>query len=100
MPISMEFLRGVLGLIGIGCAYMAGRAVVAVRRGWHKPARLYAWSLRAIVCLAAIAFRNPLDTTDLVVWALAAVVFSAALWHTSREKPSEDLTETIFPDES
>jgi hypothetical protein len=96
----MEFLRGVLGLIGVGCAYMAGRAVITVRRGWHKPSRLYGWSIRTILCLLAIAFRNPLDLTDLIVWALAAVAFSAALWHTSREKPQEDLTSTIFPDES
>jgi hypothetical protein len=100
MPVSLEFLRGALGLIGIGCAYMTGRAVITVRRGWHKPSRLYAWSLRTALCVAAIAFRNPLDFTDVAVWALAVVAFSAALWRASREKPPEDLAHTIFSDES
>ena len=98
MPVSMEFLRGVLGLLGIGCAYMTGRSAVAVRKGWQKPGRLYGWIIRAVLCLAAMAFRFPLDFVDILVWALAAVAFSAALWNTSREKPEEDLTSTIFPE--
>ena len=98
MPVSMEFLRGVLGLLGIGCAYMTGRSAVAVRKGWQKPSRLYGWIIRAVLCLAAMAFRFPLDFVDILVWALAAVAFSAALWNTSREKPEEDLTSTIFPE--
>jgi hypothetical protein len=100
MPVSMEFLRGVLGLIGVGCAYMAGRAVIAVRRGWQKPSRLYGWSLRTVLCVAAVAFRNPVDETDLIVWGLALAAFLGGLLQTSREKPHEDLTPTIFPDES
>jgi hypothetical protein len=31
----MEFLRGALGLIGAGCAYMAGRSAAALRKGWQ-----------------------------------------------------------------
>ena len=54
MPVSTEFMRGVIGLIGIGCAYMVGRSVVAVRKGWHKPSRLYGWLIRTAVCLAAV----------------------------------------------
>src|ERR1039458_6565578 len=40
MPVSMEFLRGVLGLIGAGCAYMMGRSAAAVRRGWQKRSKI------------------------------------------------------------
>jgi hypothetical protein len=46
-----------------------------------------------------VAFRYPLDLIDAVVWTLAAVAFSAALWETSRKKKHEDLSQTIFPDE-
>jgi hypothetical protein len=52
-----------------------------------------------VLCFAAVAFRHPLDFADVAVVALAAVAFSAAVWNTSREKPPEDLTHTIFPDE-
>ncbi|HEX3742878.1 MAG TPA: hypothetical protein VHW09_03075 [Bryobacteraceae bacterium] len=94
----MEFLRGVLGLLGIGCAYMTGRAFIAVRKGWQKTSRLYAWIIRSLLCLVAVAFRFPLDFVDMMVWALALVAFSSAMWSTSREKPHEDLTSTIFPE--
>ena len=95
----MEFLRGILGFIAIGCAYMTGRTVAIVRKGWAKPPRLYGWVLRLTVCLGAVAFRHPVDTADVAVWALSAVAFGAALWDHSRQKEEEDLTHTIFPDE-
>lgn len=94
----MEFLRGVLGLLGIACAYMTGRSAAAVRKRWQKPARLYGWILRSVLCLGAMAFRFPVDFVDLLVWALAAVSFTFAFWGTSRQRPQEDLTNTIFPE--
>ena len=94
----MEFLRGVLGLLGIASAYMTGRSVIAVRKGWQKVSRLYGWIIRGVLCLLAMAFRFPIDFVDVLVWALALVAFSAALWSTSRHKPEEDLTRTIFPE--
>ena len=99
MNVPIEFLRGVLGLLGLACAYMTGRTAAAVRKGWHKPSRLYGWIIRTVLCLSAVAFRYSLDVVDILVWALAAVAFCLALWGTSREKEPEDLTQTIFPDE-
>jgi hypothetical protein len=98
MPVSMEFLRGVLGLFGVASAYMAGRSAVAVRKGWQKMSRLYGWIIRSVLCLLAMAFRFPLDFVDMLVWALALAAFTAAFWSTSRQKPQEDLTHTIFPE--
>jgi hypothetical protein len=95
----MEFLRGVLGLIGIGCAYMVGRSVVAVRQGWQKPSRLYGWIVRTILCLAAIVIRHSIDAAAIAIWSLSAIAFAVALWNASREKKQEDLTHTIFPDD-
>jgi hypothetical protein len=99
MPVPIEFLRGVLGFLGIVCAYITGRTAAALRQGGVKPSRLYAWIIRSAVCCAAVAFRHPLDTIDIAIWSLMAVAFSAALWDTSREKKPEDPAPTIFPDE-
>ena len=96
----MEFLRGLLGMLGVGAAFMAGRSAVAVRKGRQKPSRLYGWAIRTVVCVAAIAFRNPVDTVDLIVWGLAAAALAGGVWSVLRAKPPEDLTRRIFPGES
>lgn len=97
MPVSMEFLRGVLGLIGIGCAFMLGRSAGAVRRGWQKPTRLYGWVIRTFLCLGALLIRHEIDVAAIVSWSMAAVACGVAFWDASREKKREDLTRTIFP---
>lgn len=95
----MEFLRGVLGLIGVGCAYMLGRSVAGFRKGWIKRSKMYGWAIRTAACLVAMALRHPVDLTDIIVWVLAAAVFGLGYRNTSRERKGEDLTSTIFPDE-
>jgi hypothetical protein len=95
----MEFLRGLLGFLGMAAAFMAGRSAVAVRKGWQKPSRLYGWAIRTAVCVVAVAFRNPVDTVDLIVWGLAAVAFAGGMRSVLHQKPREDLTRQIFPDE-
>lgn len=97
MPISYEFLRAVLALIGVACAFMAGRTLVAVRRGWQKLSRLYGWILRAVVCLAAIVFRFPVDAMAAFTWTLAALLFALGYLQALKQKPPEDLTKDIFP---
>jgi hypothetical protein len=49
--------------------------------------------------VVAVAFRNPVDTVDLIVWGLAAVAFAGGMWSALHQKPPEDLTRQIFPDE-
>ncbi len=100
MPVSYEFLRGVLGIIGLGCGYMAGRSVVAVRNGWQKPSNLYGWIIRAVVCLTAIVFRHPVDGIAMTLWALAALAFAGGYWQMQHHRPPEDLSHEIFPHES
>ena len=97
--VPTEFLRGFLGLLGLACAYMAGRTVVAVRKGQLKLSRLYAWILRTLICMLALAFRHPVDTLSLILWALAIVACAAGFWQASHQKPPEDLTHEIFPPE-
>jgi hypothetical protein len=96
MP-SLEFMRGVLGLLALGCVYLAARSLVAYQRG-AKISRLYGWILRATVCFGAIAFRHEVDTVEIVIWALAAVAFAAGYWEASRVRQREDLTREIFPE--
>ena len=99
MPVSLEFMRGILGFIGIGCAYMLGRSAVAVRRGLQKQSKLVGWAIRVLLCLGAVSFRHPVDAADICVWSLSAIAFAAAAWDASREKKEEDLTKAIFPGE-
>jgi hypothetical protein len=94
----MEFLRGVVGLIGIGCAYMAGRSAAALRKGWQKKSRLYGWIIRTLACIIAMAIRHPVDNAAIAVLVLAVAACGLGYWNTSREEPPEDLTHTIFPD--
>jgi hypothetical protein len=51
------------------------------------------------VCVVAVAFRNRVDAVDLIVWGMAAVGLAGGMWSISRQKPPEDLTRQIFPDE-
>jgi hypothetical protein len=97
MP-SLEFMRGVLGALALGCVYMAARSLVAYRNGWQKISRLWAWGLRTAVCLAAVAYRHPVDTTDIVVLSLGVLVFALGYWEASRPRKQEDLSHEIFPE--
>ena len=98
MPLG--FLRGVVGAIGIGCAYMLARSVVSLRKGQTKIGLMYAWLLRTILCLLAVWYpaRPDLDTSDLVIWALAAIAFILGYLEAARVKQQEDLTPQIFPE--
>ena len=76
MPVPTEFLRGVLGVMALGCAYLAGRSLMAFRRGWQKKiSGVYSWIIRMTVCLAGIAFRHEVDLVDIMVWTLSAALF-------------------------
>ena len=85
----MEFLRGVLGLIGVLCAFMLGRTAAFVRKGQLKPTRLYAWVIRCFLCLGAMTIRHAVDITDIATWTLAAAVCAIAFWEASRQKKEE-----------
>jgi hypothetical protein len=99
MAVPTEFLRGLLGFLGMSSAFMTGRSAVAVRKGWQKPSKLYGWAIRTLVCVVAVAFRNPVDTVDAIVWGMAAVAFAGGMRSVLHQKPPEDLTRRIFPDE-
>lgn len=99
MPVSLEFIRGIVGVIGVGCAYMTGRAYVLFRKGLQRQFRFFGWIFRTALCMIAVGLRHSLDTADIATWALAAIAFGLAVWQHLREKPKEDLTHTMFPPE-
>ena len=96
MPVPIEFMRGVLGVIALGCVFLAGRAIVGVRRGSIKVSRLYGWVIRATLCLAALAYRHSVDTVEIAVWCLAVGAFAIGYWEAARVRKQEDLTDQIF----
>ena len=98
MPVSLEFLRGALGVLCILFAHMAGRSGAALRKGQQKVSRLYAWLLRATVCAVGVALRHSLDSIDLGVWVLSVAAFAVGWWDASRGKKVQDLTREIFPE--
>lgn len=98
MPVSLDFLRGLIGLLGVGCAFLLAQSLVAVRKGRAKLSSFYAWLIRTGLCLGMVALRHSLNTEDLVIWALSATAFAAGYWDAAREKKQEDLTRTIFPE--
>ena len=98
MPVPTEFLRGVLGVLCVFFAHMAGRAAAAVRQQRQKVSRLYAWVLRTIICAAIVVFRHEVDGTAIAVWGLAILTFAIGMWDVSRARKQEDLTHEIFPE--
>lgn len=96
MPI--EFFRGVVGMIGVACAWMAARNAVMIRKGKQDPRRIYGWFARALLCVVAVAVRHPLDMVDFIFWSACVLAFAGGWWQTSRSKASEDLTAQIFPE--
>ncbi|HUI82158.1 MAG TPA: hypothetical protein VLY24_29755 [Bryobacteraceae bacterium] len=95
---SLEFLRGVLGVLCVLFAHFAGRTAVSVTKGRQKVSKLYAWIIRAAACGFAISIRHPTDLIDISVWLLSLAAFAVGWWDASREKQVEDLTHEIFPE--
>lgn len=98
MPVSLEFLRGVLGVLCVFFAHMAGRSAAAVRQGRQRVSRLYGWVLRTALCGAILVFRHEIDSVAVGVWTVAAIAFGAGMWDVLRQRPSEDLSHEIFPE--
>jgi len=99
MPASLEFLRGVLGVLCVMFAHMAGRSGAAVHKGQQKVSRLYAWLVRTLLCAIGVWMRRPLDAIDVAIWALSLAAFALGWWAASRVKQEENLTGQIFPQE-
>ncbi len=98
MGVPIDFLRIVLGVIGLACAFMTGRTVIAVRNGWTRLNRLYGWIIRTTLCMVAVVFRHSTDLVAYALWLAGAAAFAFGLWVASQQKPHEDLSRQIFPE--
>jgi hypothetical protein len=98
MSVSFEFLRGVVGVLGVFFAYLAGRAGAQVRKGQQKLMRFYGWVGRLALCLIAISIRHELGPLDIAIWVLIAASFAVGWWNAAHAKPPEDLSHQIFPE--
>jgi len=98
MPLPLDFLCGLIGCLGIGCAFLFAQAMVMLRKGRGKLGNFYAWMIRTGLCLGALAIRHSIDAEALVIWTLAAAALALGYWEAARDKKPEDLTRTIFPD--
>lgn len=91
MPVSLEFLRGVLGMLSILFGFFAGRSAAAVRKGKEKLSRFYAWIIRAVACAMVLAIRHPIDVVVIGVWTLVLLAAAAGWWEASRARKVEDV---------
>ena len=99
MPsIPIEFLRGVLGVLCVFFAHMAGRSAALVRLGRARPTSLYAWIVRVVLCAVFVFFRQGLDFVAILVVSFSAIAFGAGMYLVNHQKPPEDLTHQIFPE--
>ena len=96
MPVPIEFLRGVLGLLCIFFAHMVGRSASSAGRGRGKLSRVYAWAIRTTLCAGALLFRHSLDGVALGVYALALLAAGAGWWDERRERQQEDVSGEMF----
>ncbi len=95
MPIPLDFLRVLLGLLCVFFAHFLGRSIVRMRRG-SSARSLYGWLVRTAIAAGAILWRRGLDGISIGVFTLAAAVLVVGVWDEQRPKKQEDLTKEIF----
>jgi hypothetical protein len=95
MPIPVDILRVVLGLLCMLFAHFLGRSIIRVRRG-QRARGLYGWLIRTAIAAGAILWRRGLDSIAIVAFTLAAASLVVGVWDEQRPKKPEDLTKEIF----
>lgn len=98
MPYSLDFLRGVLGILCVFFGHLAGRSGAAVKKGRQKLSRFYGWVIRTAACGIVVSIRFRLDAVDITVWVLTIAAFALGWWLGMKERAPEDLTHQIFPE--
>ncbi len=95
MPIPLDVLRVVLGLLCLLFAHYLGRSIVRVRRG-QRARGLYGWLVRTAISGGAILWNRGLDGISIAAFTLAAASLVVGVWEEQRPKKQEDLTREIF----
>jgi hypothetical protein len=95
MPIPVDILRVVLGLLCLVFAHFLGRSMVRVRRGQNLRG-LYGWLIRLAIAAGVLVWRHGLDGVAIAVFTLSAAALVVGAWDEQRPKKQEDLTKEIF----
>jgi len=95
MPIPVDFLRFVLGMLCLFFAHFLGRSIVRVRRG-QRARSLYGWLVRTAITAGMLLWRRGLDGVAIAAFTLAAASLVVGVWDEQRPKKQEDLTKEIF----
>lgn len=98
MPVSLEFLRGLVGGISIFFAHFLGRSIVLVSKGKQGRRPLYTWAFRYALATAAVCYHG-VDLLAIVVLAAGAVTLALGIWDERRPKKQEDLAKMMFPED-
>jgi hypothetical protein len=97
MPIPIDFLRGMLGVLCVLFAHMTGRAAARVYRG-EPPWNLVRWLLRTAITGLVVSWRYGLD--GVLIATIAGAVLAAgagALLELRSKGQEEDLSKELFP---
>jgi hypothetical protein len=98
MPVSLEFLRGLLGAISLFFAHFLGRTIAQTSKGKARRRPLFTWTLRYTLSICAVLYRG-VDRLAIIFLALGVVLFALGWWDEWRPKHEEDLTRKMFPED-
>ena len=96
MPVPLDILRAVLGLLCVFFAHFLGRSIVRLRRGLQRPRNFYGWLIRMAIAGGVILWRRGFDAISIATLVLAAASLALGVWDEQRPKKQEDLTKQIF----
>jgi len=98
MPVSLEFLRVVVGGLSVFFAHFLGRSVALAAKGqrWKRP--LFTWALRYTLAAGAVCYHG-VDRLAIAILALDVILFAVGWWDEWRPKRQEDLTRKMFGDD-
>ena len=97
MPVPINLLRSLLGVLGLFFAHMLGRAMVKTRREKVPKRILYTWILRTAVALGGVCYSG-IDVVSILAIVLMAASFALGVRVALHPPAAENLTDTIFPD--
>ena len=95
MPVSLEFLRGLVGGLSVFFAHFLGRTFVLVSKGKARKRPLYTWAFRYALSVAAVCY-HAVDRLAIAVLCLDVLLFAVGWWDEWRPKHEEDLTRKMF----
>jgi hypothetical protein len=95
MPVSLEFLRVLMGGLSVFFAHFLGRSVILTSRRRQGKRPLYTWAFRYAVSAGAVCY-FAIDRLALVVLILDSILFALGWWDEWRPKHQEDLARRMF----